>query len=258
MKNLRMNLGTARRGRVSARVLVCGAALVLVGVVAGLAGAARADSGSPASNFGPASPPPASGWQIGYYTPSLRTLSYAQAFKGTGEASLNFTIAPYTALLITGQKAKYPSLLGDLSADSTVSADLTVSGVTGLFTYMGEPSCGPTPQEGGIEANVRFYFQTSNAGGFNETHYWWSNPISLPLLGPTSNGTTTLNWDLNGADWSDYYGHPGIGPYAAGFAAALSNVTDIGLSFGGGCFFENGVGTTDGSGTFTINSFTVG
>jgi hypothetical protein len=92
---------------------------------------------------------------------------------------------------------------------------------------MGEPSCGPTPQEGGPEANVRFYFQTSNAGGFN------------------------------GADWSDYYGHFGIGPYAAGFQAALSNVTDIGLSFGGGCFFENGLGTTDGSGTFTLNNFSV-
>jgi hypothetical protein len=251
MKIRRLRLRAARH-----RVLVAGAVLALA--VAGLAGSALADSGSPASAFGPASPPPASGWQIGYYTPSLRTLSYAQAFKGAGEASLNFTIAPYTALLITGQKAKYPSLLGDLSGDTSISANLTVSGVTGLFAYMGEPSCGPTPQEGGIEANVRFYFQTSNAGGFDETHYWWSNPISVPLLGPTSNGPTTLNWNLDGADWSDYNGHPGVGPYAAGFAAALSNVTDIGLSFGGGCFFENGVGTTDGSGTFTINSFTVG
>jgi len=34
-------------------------------------------------------------------------------------------------------------------------------------------------------------------------------------------------------------------------------VTVIGMSFGGGCFFENGVGTTDGSGTFTIDSFSV-
>ena len=152
MKRLRMNLSTAR-SRVSARVLVGGAALVLT--VAGLAGAARADSGSPASNFGPASPPPASGWQIGYYTPSLRTLSYAQAFKGAGEASLNFTNLPYTALLITGQKAKFPSLLGDLSGDSSIAATLTVSGVTGLFTYMGEPSCGGLPQEGGPTANAR-------------------------------------------------------------------------------------------------------
>ena len=238
------------------RVLASGVALALA--VAGLAGPSWADTGgNPASAFGPASSPPVSGWQIGYYTPSLRTLSYAQAFKGTGEASLNFTSSPYTALLITGQKAKYPSLLGDLSGDSTVSATLTVSGVTGLFTYMGEPSCGPTPQEGGPEANVRFYFQTSNAGGFDETHYWWSNPVSLPLLDSSSNGTVTLTTSLNGSLWSDYYGHFGnVPPYSAGFNAALSNVTDMGLSFGGGCFFENGVGTSDGSGTFTIDSFT--
>ena len=62
---------------------------------------------------------------------------------------------------------------------------------------------------------------------------------------------------LNGANWSDFYGHFGNDPgYSAGFAAAASDVTMIGLSFGGGCFFENGVGTDDGSGTFTLNSFT--
>ena len=43
----------------------------------------------------------------------------------------------------------------------------------------------------------------------------------------------------------------------ASFNAAASIITAVGLSFGGGCFFENGVGTTDGSGTFTLTSFTV-
>jgi hypothetical protein len=32
---------------------------------------------------------------------------------------------------------------------------------------------------------------------------------------------------------------------------AIHNVQTVGLSFGGGCFFENGVTTSDGSGTFT-------
>src|SRR4029077_14051885 len=113
-----------------------------------------------------------------------------------------------------------------------------------------------TPQLGGPTANVRFFFETSNSGGFDETHYWWSNPMSYSLLNATSTGTTLTN-SFNGAAWSDYFGHFGIGPYAAAFQAALSNVTLIGLSFGGGCFFENGVGTTDGSGTFTIDSFSV-
>jgi hypothetical protein len=63
---------------------------------------------------------------------------------------------------------------------------------------------------------------------------------------------------FDGANWSDFFGHFGNEPaFSAGFTAAVSNVTTIGLSFGGGCFFENGVGTTDGSGTFTLDSFKV-
>jgi hypothetical protein len=31
----------------------------------------------------------------------------------------------------------------------------------------------------------------------------------------------------------------------------------MGVSFGGSCFFEYSVGTTNGFGTFTINSFAV-
>ena len=136
---------------------------------------------------------------------------------------------------------------------------VTLSNVTGLFKYMGEPSCGLPAQDGGPTANFRFYFQTSNAGGFNETHYWWSNPISSPLIGPKANETVTIKNPFgsgSGALWSDYNGKLGT-ERQAGFEEAISNITDIGVSFGGGCFFENGVGTTDGSGTFTLNSFNV-
>jgi hypothetical protein len=232
--------------------LGCTAAAALVW----LASPGFAASGDTASAFGPADPPPASWWHIGYYTPSaVGTLSYAEASRGAGEASLDFTSLDNTALLVTSQKAKFPTLLGDLTGEANVSAHLTVSNVSGVFTYYGEPSCNGVPPQGlGPLPNVRFYFQTSNAGGFDETHYWWSNPVSWPL----GNTDMTISNSFDGSQWSDYYGHFGnIPPYSAGFNAALSNVTAIGLSFGGGCFFENGVGTTDGSGTFTLNSYTV-
>ena len=108
---------------------------------------------------------------------------------------------------------------------------------------------------GGTTAYVRYFFETSNAGGFNETHYWWSNPVSTAV---SANETVALpSVALTGANWSDFYGYFGNDPaYSAGFNAAVTNVTDIGLSFGGGCFFENGVGTSDGSGAFTLNSYT--
>src|SRR5216684_7673373 len=158
--------------------------------IASLGAPAAADSGQIASAFGPADPPPASGWHIGYYTPSpIGTLSYAEAFTGAGEASLDFTTADNTALLVTSQKAKFPTLLGDLSGDTGVSADVTLSNATGVFTYYGEPSCAGPPPDLGPLPNVRFYFQTSNAGGFDETHYWWSNPVSWPLI---ANGSMSL------------------------------------------------------------------
>ncbi len=193
----------------------------------------------------------ASYWHIGSYTPSSQTLSFTAApAVPSGIASLNFPNQPNIALLVTDNSAKFPSLLGDLTG-KTVSASFTVSNVTigGSFIYGGEPSCGSTT------SYVRYFFETSNAGGFDETHYWWSNPVHYNLLMNDSVNLPSVS--LDGGNWSDFYGHFGDeATYAAGFTAAVSNVTMIGLSFGGGCFFENGVGTTDGSGVFTLNTYT--
>jgi hypothetical protein len=106
-------------------------------------------------------------------------------------------------------------------------------------------------QAEGAPANVRLYFERSNAGGFDYTHYWWSNPASQTL----ADGTWTVTANVLPAEWSDWNGQFGT-TVPAEFAKAAGKVTRIGLSFGGGCFFENGVGTLDGSGTFTLNSYT--
>jgi hypothetical protein len=191
----------------------------------------------------------ASTWKVGYYTPSGQTLSFAES-GNAGLASLNFTDQTNTALLVTTHGAAKGSTLGDLTGRQ-VTATSHISGLTGSVIYFNEPdACG------GTTAFVRYFFQTSNAGGFDETHYWWSNPVSAAL---TSDGPIALaSVALDGANWSDFFGHFGNEPaFSAGFTAAVSNVTTIGLSFGGGCFFENGVGTTDGSGTFTLDSFKV-
>ncbi len=73
-------------------------------------------------------------------------------------------------------------------------------------------------------------------------------------------GSFTLTANLSdGSQWSDFYGHYGNDPaYAAGFANAVQDVQLIGVSFGGGCFFENGVGIKPGtgSGQFQLLDFT--
>jgi len=39
---------------------------------------------------------------------------------------------------------------------------------------------------------------------------------------------------------------------AAGFAAAVANIDSWGVTFGGDCFYANGVGTPTGSAVFTL------
>lgn len=189
-----------------------------------------------------------SGWHVGSITPSGNTLSFAAVSAGDGIAAFDFTNQSNTSLLVTTQGSS--SLLGD-DRGKTVTATFTVSGATGAFTYGGEGTAG---NPCGTPASARLFFETSNAGGFDETHFWWSNPASAVL----ANGTLTVTATVNGAEWSDFFGHFGSDPnFSAGFDHAAANVTDIGLSFGGGCFFENGVGTSDGSGTLTLTSFSV-
>ena len=190
-----------------------------------------------------------SNWKVGYYTPSPHgALSFASADQSAGIATLNFTDQANTALLVTTHGEYKGSLLGNLTGRS-VSATFQVTGATSAFIFFGEPYCGTT-------SAVRLFFQTSNAGGFNETHYWWSNPVSVVLANMSSPITISASLSDPGA-WSDFYGHFGNDSEFPGFTDAVSNVTTIGLSFGGGCFFENGVGTIDGSGTFTLDSFSV-
>jgi hypothetical protein len=190
-----------------------------------------------------------SGWHVGSFTPSGQTLSFASADQAPdGIAAFDFTNQPNTALLVTDQGSS--PLLGD-DRGKNVTATFTITGATGAFTYFGE---GTADNPCVSPANTRLFFETSNAGGFDETHFWWSNPSSAIL----ADGTFTVTATVNGAEWSDFFGHFGSDPrYSAGFDAAASNVKSIGLSFGGGCFFENGVGTTDGSGTLTLTSFSV-
>lgn len=191
----------------------------------------------------------ASDWNVGYYTPSGRALSNssASALAG-GVATFDFTNQPNTALLVTNHGAFKGTLLGD-DRGKTITATFTVTGATSAFTYFGQG----TPDNPCVfPANVRLFFTTSNAGGFAFTDFWWSDTAAAVL----ADETVTLTASVAPVGWSDWNGQPAAAN-ADAFNAAASNVTLIGFSFGGGCFFENGVGTADGSGTFNLESFSV-
>ena len=169
-------------------------------------------------------------------------LANGSAQGSPGIATVNFADPDKTHLLFN---KKDPALLGNLS-NSAMSATFTVTGVTGTFTYGGEPSCG------GTTGNVRLYFESTPPGSkFAFTNFWWADAAFSVL----ANGTVTITAVVDPAgQWSDWNGQPSA-TNATAFNAAAANVTAVGLSFGGGCFFENGVGTTDGSGSFTLTSF---
>jgi hypothetical protein len=170
--------------------------------------------------------------------------------------AFDFLFTPDTALLATTHSSYNNDLLGDLTGKSlSATVGVTVTAGT-VFTYFGE---GTPSNPCGRPANVRFYFQTNTSGKFEETDYWWSNPVSVDLQALTF-GDVTISTTFSGSQWSDFFGHFGSDPvYAAAFAAAVKDVQMIGLSFGGGCFFENGVGIVPGtgSGSFRLMDFTV-
>jgi hypothetical protein len=176
-------------------------------------------------------------------------LADGSAQKAGAVAGFQFQRADNTRLLYTD---KDQTLLNNDSG-KTIAAGYTISGVTGTFTYYGE---GTASNPCGTPATVRVYFESIPPGTkFAYTNYWWAD--LAPASAVLANGTVALSINIDATQaWSDWNGQPSS-TSAGAFSAAAGNVTAIGLSFGGGCFFENGVGTTDSSGAFSLDSFTV-
>jgi hypothetical protein len=195
-------------------------------------------------------------WTVYDYNPSDQAIrprnspaSMPATTDASGNTSFPFIPGTYTALLTTRDK----QLTGDQSA--TVLDDaITVSGpATSVFQSQHGGGCNVPP-------NVRFYFTAPSASGSSVgtppagfyTAFWWSNPENLPLV-DGSQGPGAIHANLSDpAEWSDWNGQSGANPaVTASFMKAIHNIQTIGLSFGGGCFFENGVTITSGSVTFT-------
>ncbi|HEX9476991.1 MAG TPA: hypothetical protein VGA41_10060 [Candidatus Dormibacteraeota bacterium] len=187
-------------------------------------------------------------WHVYNLAPSGRALTSPEATgQGADLATFDFLSTPTTSYLMTHQGPS--GLLGDIRG-RTVSATFSIDDSAGasLFGNPDGDACGTL-------ATVRLFFQTSNAGGFDETHFWWSHPGSTSFAAGSGQVITS---SVDGADWSDFFGHFGNDPaFASGFDAAAANATYIGLSFGSGCFFANGVGVQNGTATFHLVDFSV-
>ena len=184
------------------------------------------------------------GWKVYTYNASGNALSSKQADGTADNPSFAFTTAPDTALF--AESAPVDSLLG-----KTITATYTISGPTGAFTYYGE---GTPSNPCGTPASARFYFSSNGSMGSKKdwySNFWWSNPASAVL----ANGTWTITATVTPDQWSNWNGKSGT-IRADAFAAAAAKPDLVGFSFGGGCFFENGVGAP-GAPTFTLTSFVI-
>jgi hypothetical protein len=191
-------------------------------------------------------------WKAYSLAPSGQTLSSRVADNSSALASFDFLAQPATtSYLMTnwpGYSRGSGAILGDLTG-KTITATYGIAGTNPAFWYStaNGNTCGTPP-------TVRLFLQGDTTGKFDPAHYWWSNPVSAQL----ALGGGTLSETLaDPSRWSDFYGQFGGDPAAAaGFADAVSHVDSIGVSFGGGCFFANGVGVSSGSATFNLTGYT--
>jgi hypothetical protein len=205
-------------------------------------------------------------WTVYDYNPSGQALaprhspnSMPATTTGT-TTTFNFKNGIFTALLTTTD----PSLDGNLTG-KTLNDSISLSGPALSFMSQNGQGCtGPDT----AEATARFYFTSPSAAGPSVgtppagfyTQFWWSDAAFVPL-GTGNEGPVIIGADMsNPAEWSDWNGQPAATQTEA-FYEAVQKVQSIGLSFGGECFFENGVtaennssNTEQFSSTFTENT----
>ena len=106
-------------------------------------------------------------------------------------------------------------------------------------------------------ASVRLYLQRrgDDFTAAKEFFRWWSNPVSYTL----AQGAAKLVAPLNAAQWSSVLGKRGTDSAAAtqGFEAAIADLGNVGMTFGGGCFFGHGVFVTGGTARFIATGYAV-
>jgi hypothetical protein len=104
-------------------------------------------------------------------------------------------------------------------------------------------------------AHVRLWFARRGWRGNDEFYRWWANPIAYQL----ASGGTGLAVPLTADQWVSVFGKTGNHDAVAleGFRAALKETGQVGLVFGGGCFFGHGVNVSGGTARFVLSDYSV-
>jgi hypothetical protein len=154
-----------------------------------------------------------------------------------------------------------------LTEDDAITAVIDVDTSSGDVSFIGNPSgkCGTGANcPGSVRLLIESNLPTGNGNapcvgpGLNQDNYWWSNPTDYVFVqGPS--GDVTLQVSLDPGDWSNVCGKDGTAD-SAGFGAAIKDIKYLGLSFGSGSRYANGLGvngTNVGTAEFKLESFTI-
>ena len=98
-------------------------------------------------------------------------------------------------------------------------------------------------------ATVRAFLQRADDDLYAASGRFWSNPIAT-ILAP---GNFTMTIKLHSDQWTNVEGEQD----RAGFEALLGKIGNVGITFGGGCFFGHGVNVEGGSARFIMSSFAI-
>lgn len=102
------------------------------------------------------------------------------------------------------------------------------------------------------DANTRPFIWAYHNDLTNEYARWWSINSYAYLAA----GDYTLQASLDPSQWSSVYGKVGS-DYPVEFNNALNNISSIGMTFGGGCFYGHGVNTSNGTARFVLTNYQV-
>jgi hypothetical protein len=164
--------------------------------------------------------------------------------------TLSFPIQQFQSKT-TGSFAVY--LLDNYNVSLTTSQTLSATMTWTAGTYETRSTSYPG-------AYVRLEFQDVTAGPYTASDYWWSTGIDTTTgavldLNVGAGGTLSVSL-ANCALWTNMDGISACVD-TVGFANAMKNVKQLGLSFGSSGTYASGVALDGGTGTFTMSAFTV-
>jgi hypothetical protein len=157
--------------------------------------------------------------------------SWSFTFPAKGAGEVDYVTRPYSKAIEKGRTLA-------MTFDVAASADA-------IWNHRTESSnvCSRPP------ASVRFILQKRGDDLRTANGRFWSNPGSVRL----ANGRYTLSVRLTEDHWTNVDGQRSD----SGFSTLLRNLGNIGVTFGGGCFFGHGVNMERGTAKFIMRSFEI-